>query len=349
MINSMNISISSGSIVKVLVWVTLFTGLLYLSDVVIALLVAVVLASAIEAPVRFFMKRGIPRGLVVSGMFVALILIFGAIAFIFIPPLADDIARFIKTLPNILESVRVFGKDLGFKDAAAALQDLSRDISKGQILTTLKNALLGTGGFFATTGAVISGIINVVLTFVLAFYLALEDRGVQKFLRLVVPKGQEVYVEDLWSRAQHKISMWMQGQMLLSLLIALLVYVPMLVLGMPYATLLALFAFFGELVPVVGLTLATLPALLIAWVHGGLPMLGVVALIYFIISQLENHILYPKVMNKLVGVPSVIIIIAVVIGAKLAGLWGVILAVPLAAVVMELVSDFEKRKQNHVG
>jgi predicted PurR-regulated permease PerM len=120
----------------------------------------------------------------------------------------------------------------------------------------------------------------------------------------------------------------------------------MLVLGMPYATLLAIIAFLGELIPMVGLTIATIPALFIAWAHGGLSLLGIVALIYFIIGQLEGNVLYPKVMNKMVGVPSVIVLIALVIGAKFAGIWGMILAVPLAAIAMELINDMDKRKGN---
>lgn len=346
--DQINISISAGTIIKVLALLILTGLLFYVSELVVALLVAVVLASAVEMPVKFLGKWGIPRGLSVISIFVLIILVLIAVVFIFIPPLADDIARFIKTLPAILDSVRIFGKDMGFKDLSLGLQELSRDISKGQILTVLKNTLFGTSGFFATTSAVIGSVINFALTFVLAFYLAMEEHGVQKFLRLIVPKNQEEYITGLWSRAQHKIGMWMQGQLLLSVLVALLVYIPMLILDMPYASMLALLAFFGELVPVVGLSIATIPALFIAWVHGGTSLLGIVALIYIIIGQLENHVLYPKVMNKMVGVPSVIVIIALVIGAKLAGIWGVLLAVPIAAILMEFADDVRKKK-DYVG
>ena len=338
------ISITSASIIRVFVWLTAFLGLFYVRDFVVALLVAVVLASTVEMPVRILGKWGINRTISVISLFITLLLLIAATILIFLPPLADDIALFIKTLPKILESVRIFGKDMGFKDLSLAIADLSRDISKGEILSVLKTSLFGTSGFFATTSVVIGSIINLVLTFVLAFYLALEEHGVQKFLRLIVPKKQEAYVTDLWARAQKKIGLWMQGQLLLSLLVSLLVYIPMLILDMPYATLLAILAFGGELIPMVGLTLATIPALFIAWVHGGTSLLGIVALIYFIISQLEGHVLYPKVMNKMVGVPSVVVIIAIVIGAKLAGIWGVLLAVPLASILMELADDIGKRK-----
>lgn len=345
--DSLQITVSSGTIIKILFWVSVFAGLLYVSDFVIALLVAVVIASAAEMPVKAMIKIGIPRVIAVISLFLFLIISVCAVALIFIPPMADDIARFIKTLPKILESVRIFGRDMGFKDLSLALQDLSRDISKGQILTIVKNAVFGTSGFFATTSVVIQGAVNFLLTFVLAFYLALEDKGVQKFLRLVVPKGIESYIEDLWMRAQKKIGLWMQGQLLLSLLVSLLVYVPSLILDIPYAALLAVLAFVGELIPMVGLTLAMIPALFLAYTHGGVHLLWVTGIIYFIISQVESHILYPRVMSKMVGVPSVVVIISIVIGAKMAGIWGVLLSVPVASILMELAADLEKRKSNN--
>lgn len=347
--DTITISISTGTVIKIFAVLLMFSLLFYVSEFVVALLVAVVLASAVEAPIRFFGRFGVPRAVSVVSMFALLITFVAVVVFVLLPPLADDMAKFVKTLPSILDSVRIFGRDMGFKDLSSEIQDLSKNISSGQILTLLKNSLFGAGGFFATTSLVIGSIINVVLTFVLAFYLALEEHGVQKFLRLIVPREHEVYITDLWARAQRKIGLWMQGQLLLSVIIAVLVYIPMLVLHMPYATLLAILAFFGELIPVVGLTIATIPALFIAWTEGGASLLSIVALVYFIVSQLENHVLYPKVMNKLVGVPSLVVIIALVIGAKVAGIWGVLLAVPLASIFMELADDVNKRKNNHVA
>lgn len=340
------VSLSSGTIVKALCWFVVFAGLLYISDFIIVLFVAVVLASAAELPVRRLMRFGLSRGLAVFSIFLTLVGVIAAVALIFIPPLADDAARFIQTLPQILNSVQIFGRDMGFKDLAAAVSELSRDISKGQILTILKNIVLGAGGFVATTSLVIGGIINIVITFVLAFYLALEERGVQKFLRLLTPRTHEAYIEDLWTRVQTKISLWMQGQLLLSLLVSFLVYVPMLILSVPYASLLAVLAFIGELIPMVGLTLSLIPALFLSWTFGGTSLLIIVAIIYVVIAQLESHVLYPRIMNKLVGVPSVIVVIGLIVGAKLAGIWGVLLSVPVAAILMELAGDLEKKKSN---
>ncbi len=346
---TVSVSISSGTIVKTILWLTIFAGLFYVRDFVIALFVAVVLASAAEIPVRALMRLGLPRGISVACLFLFFVALIAAASFIFIPPLVDDMARFVQTLPQVLDSVRIFGRDMGFKDLSLYVQDLSRTIDKGQILTVLKNTFFGASGVFVTSARVVASVFNLVLTFVLAFYLALDEKGVQKFLRLIVPKEHENYVEDLWMRSQRKIGLWMQGQLLLSLLVSLLVYIPMLILGMPYAALLGVLAFIGELIPIVGLTFAAIPALFLAWTHGGMTLLGIVALILFIIGQLENHVLYPRVMNKMVGVPSVIVIIALVMGAKFAGIWGVILSVPVAAIFMEVATDHNKRKQGYIG
>jgi predicted PurR-regulated permease PerM len=136
----------------------------------------------------------------------------------------------------------------------------------------------------------------------------------------------------------------MQGQLLLSCIMGVLVFIPMLILGIPYAALLGLLAFAGELIPIVGMLFSVVPGLVLAYAHGGASLLGIVAIIFLVVHQLENHVLVPRVMNKLVGVPSLIVIIAVLIGAKFAGIWGIILAVPLASIFMELVADFDKRK-----
>ncbi len=345
---STRITISSGSIIKVIIWILIFAALFYMRDLVIMILVAVVLASSVEPVVTYFERHRIPRTFSVLAIFLGIIALIIAIAFTFLPPLVDDVVQFVKSLPVLLDSIRIFGRDLGLKDLAVQVQNLSHDISSGQILTVAKNAIFGQGGFFATTSIVVNGVFNTFLTFVLAIYLALEEKGVQKFLRIFAPLTTEIYIEDLWVRAQQKISLWMQGQFLLSLFVSLMVYIPMLVLNMPYAVLLAILAFFGELIPVVGLTLATIPALLLAWVHGGITLLGVVAVIYFIIGQIEGHILYPKIMNRAVGVPSVLIIISMLIGAHLAGFWGIVLAVPLSAIIMELALDYDKRKRHAV-
>ncbi len=338
------ISITTGTLIRTFMVVIFASLFLFLSKVVITLLVAVVLASAIEPWILFLKKYKMGRGISVSLIFLAILSLLFSVFYFLLPPLAKDVVEFLKHIPEMFQKVTFFGNDYGFSDLSLYFEKLSKEITPEKIISTVKNLILGGGTFFQAGSAIISSLISLFLTFVIAFYLATEEQGVQKFLRIVIPSAHEKYVEDLWRRAQIKFAYWLRGQLLLSLIISILVYIPLLIIGLPFATLLAVFVFFGELVPMVGILIATIPALIIAFVSGGFSLVLVVLAIYVVVNFLENHVIYPSIMNKAVGVPSVLILIGVLIGAELAGIWGVILSVPLSAVLMELASDVEKRK-----
>ena len=101
-----------------------------------------------------------------------------------------------------------------------------------------------------------------------------------------------------------------------------------------------------ELIPIFGPILAAVPAVGLAFLEGGIGSAFMVVIIYVIIQQFENQLFYPLVVKQVVGVPSIIAIIALFSGAQLAGLLGMILSVPLAAILMELFNDLDKEKHN---
>jgi predicted PurR-regulated permease PerM len=342
--NIQHISLSTGTLLRAMILVGLVYVLSQLGALMVSILVAVVIASSVEPMAKFFKRYNLPRGFAVAIIYILFIAIIGSIIAFFVPKLADDVAAFIQKLPSMLESMQLAGRDLGFKDLSLYLSDISKDISKGEVLTVLKNFVVGTGSAIAATGAFVTTILNLVIIIVLSFYLASEEKGVENFLRLVAPKRYELYIIDLWSRSQAKISAWAQGQLLLGLIMSILMFIAMSALGVPYAALLALFTFMGELVPLIGLTLAGIPAILLAFSVGGYTLSAITLAVCFVLSQVESHIIYPKIMNKMVGVPSVLVVIALIIGAKLAGFWGILLAVPLASIFLELLSDIDTQK-----
>ena len=342
--NIQYISISTGTLLRALVLVGLVYILSQLGTLMVSLLVAVVIASSVEPMAKFFEKYRLPRGFAVALIYILFIVVIGSVIAFFVPKLADDVAAFIQKLPAMLDSIQLMGRDLGLKDLSVYISDISKDISKGEVLTVLKNFVIGTGSAIAATGAIVNVVFNLIIIAVLSFYMASEEKGVQNFLLLVTPKRYEVYIIDLWSRSQAKISAWAQGQLLLGVIMAVLMFIVMSLLGVPYAALLALFTFMGELVPLVGLTLAGIPAILLAFSAGGYTLSAMTLVACFVLSQIESHIIYPKIMNKMVGVPSIIVIIALLIGGKIAGFWGILLAVPLASIFLELLSDIDTKK-----
>lgn len=340
--NYQNINISSLSIIKVILWTMLTYATYLLKDFLISLLVAVVIASSFDPAVKFFRKFKVPRSVTVPIIYLLILTALITAASVFAPAAAGEIAQFIQSLPKLIDQLNVFGRDIGLKDLAFYVSEFSDSVSKGQVLTTFKNFFMGDSGVVHTTTVLFSNIFNFVILVVISFYLAMQEKGVENFLKIITPKSREAYVIDLWQRSQTKIGRWAQGQILLGAIVCVLIYIPLKVVGIPYSGIISGFAFVGELIPMVGLTLAMVPAFLIAFAAGGVKLAGILMVIFFVVSQIENHILQPRIMNKMVGVPSLVVIISIIIGAKLAGFWGVLLAVPMASILMEFLNDLDQ-------
>lgn len=136
----------------------------------------------------------------------------------------------------------------------------------------------------------------------------------------------------------------MQGQLLLAAIIGILVYLGLLIVGVPNALLLATLAGVFEIIPLFGPILASIPAIFISFSSGGLPLAAVVLGLYIIVHQFENQLIYPLVVKKIVGVSPVVSIVALVVGWQLAGFLGIVLSVPIASTIIEFLDDLEKDK-----
>ncbi|MBI2045907.1 MAG: AI-2E family transporter [Parcubacteria group bacterium] len=342
-----SITITAGTITKAIFIVLLFVFLYMLRDLVLVLLTAVVLASAIEPAARWFGKYGISRIPAVIAVYLAMAAVVVVVFYFLVPPLLDEVENISKIFPQYIESL-----DFNVLKNSQIFQLQPQNINSGvsptvpfsDIIVQLKNALSQvSGGFFKIVSTVFGGALSLVLIIVISFYLAVQEHGIANFLKVITPIKNESYIIDLWKRSQHKIGLWMQGQLLLGLLIGVMVYLGLTILGIKYAFLLALLAAVFEIIPLFGPILAATPAVILGFLDSA--VLGFMVLgFYIIIQQFENHLIYPLVVRKVVGVPPLVVIIALIIGAKLAGFLGVLLSAPIAAVLMEYMNDLEKAK-----
>ena len=316
-----------------------------ISDFILVVIASIIIASAIEPVTQWAKRRSIPRLPTVIAVYILGALFLAGFFYFLLLPLIGEVSSFIRTLTvysnsivnnNVLSGMFKTQNIFGQIDTRGLLSDLN------SYLNTFSEFL--SQGVFTTVSVVFGGVVSFVIMIVLSFYLAVQEDGIGKFLRIIVPLKHENYAISLWRRSQVKIGYWMQGQLLLAVLIMVLVYVGLLIIGVPHALLLAFLAGVLELIPLFGPVLAAIPALFIAYTAGGMTTVAIVGLLYILIQQLENHVIYPLVVKKLVGVPAIISILALVIGGQLAGFLGIIISVPVAAVVMEFVNDLEERK-----
>ncbi len=339
------VTITTGTIIKTLAILAAFYFAYLFFDLVLTILTAVVIASAIEPATKWFAKYRVPRVPAVICVYLSIVLLFVGLSYTFIPPVVEDIINIDATY-NFSST---FSEYVGTENVAAA-----RDFSLKGLLIELKDAVSGSPEkTINTISTVFGGLLGFVLTIVFSFYLAVQENGVSNFLRIIIPNKNEEYVIDLWRRTQQKIGLWMQGQLLLGFIVGVLVYLGLAIMQVPYALVLAIIAATAEIIPIFGPVLAAVPAVLLASVHGivlvgpidpGFASAITVISFYVIIQQFENHLIYPLVVRKVVGVPPLMVIIALVIGAKIAGFLGIILAVPLSAGLMEFANDIQKEK-----
>lgn len=344
-----HIAITTDTFLRALVVGALAFATWKLRSLVLLVLTAIVIASAIEPGVVFFVKRRIPRVLAVLGMYVV---VFGSLfvtVYAFFPPILDDMQGLVATVPQYLDTLNLPTAITSIGDATPAHTGENSLVSD---IFAFRSAFNDTGeGALRLLSAIFGGIFSLGLVVILSFYFAIQETGIDDFLKIITPAKHEDYVVGLWLRAKKKIGLWMQGQLLSSLIGGVIAYLGLLILGVPYAILIALFTAAAMLVPIFGSFISALPAVVIAFSTGGPTLALIVAGLYFIINQFEAHLIHPLIVNKVVGIPPLLVILALIVGGELAGFLGVVLAIPVAAGLREFLNDLDhsKRKAREIA
>lgn len=342
------ISITSGTIMKGIALVLGFWVLYILRDLVLVVITAVIVASSIEPAVKFLGRFRIHRIPAVLGLYVALGGVIAGAFYSFVPPLLGELYQFSAKLPEVAKELHLNilgGEEDPLKRSELFFAQVAEGAPAKELLATLGKISSASQSFVGVTSGIFGGLFSFILILILSFYFAMQERGIENFLKIVIPFDKEVYVINLWKRSKEKIGKWMQGQLLLGILIFVLVYLGLTIFGVPYALTLAILAGVLELIPVFGPIIAAIPAVFLAFLSGGTSLALIIAGFYLLVQQFESSLIYPLVIKKVVGVPPIIVILALIVGAKLAGFLGILIAVPIAAVLMEVVDDIEKRKQ----
>jgi predicted PurR-regulated permease PerM len=363
--SNFNITINSGTIIKTLI-ILLVAFLLYkMLDLVLVVLTAVVIASSVEPLINWFHKYKVKRLFAVIFTYICVVLIFSGLLYFFVPPVLDEASNLLNNAPKYLDSVTLWnplndtklvetgqiagGISTGLTGGKQILGGLSGGSTQpsvlGDLIASFQNLTSNASNNLVNIASrIFGGVFSFILIIVLSFYLAVQEGGVEKFLRIITPLKNEAYIVDLWKRSQRKIGYWMQGQLLLAVLVGVLVYLGLMILGVHNALILAVFAGAFEIIPLFGPIIASIPAILAGLADGGLTAGLLIAGLFIIIQQFENHLIYPLVVKKVVGISPILVIIALIIGAKLAGFLGIILSAPLTSILMEYIDDVQKDK-----
>lgn len=344
--NHTSISISTGTMVRGLLLILSIVLLWVLRDIALIIITSIVVASFVESAVPRMAKMGFGRVFGIVILYAVTLIISAGMFYLFVPLLITEIYNFSSAISSYVPGVSFF--DYFQNEAFSGAKDIVAGLSNNLSFKNLANVSRAfvenlSGGLFQTLSFAFGGIFNVFAIVLVSFYLSIQEKGIENFLRLIFPIKYEDYVVDLWKRSSVKIALWVKGQMLLGLVVAVLIYLILSLLNIEYALLLALIAGIMEMIPY-GTLVALIPAVAISYFSGGILAVFMVTAAYLIVHQFEVFLFAPIIIKKIVGLSPIVIILAALIGYELASFWGVVLAIPVAVILMEFLSDIEKNK-----
>lgn len=332
------IHITSNTIILTLFYLAVAWFLYEIREILLIVITAIIFSMALAPGKKFFARFKVPEPITVVILYAVAFLILSYFLYSLLPVVIQQYQIFLDTLPNVIDLIKSATDGTVFEGIVATQSIETLANSPQQITETVQKLLKVTGtGIFSLFG----GLVNLTLFFLLTFLFAVNPKSLDNFLFVLTPKKYRKYVEDLWHRVQIKMSHWFQGQVLLMIIIGILTYLALLILGVPNALFLSVFAGLMEIIPIFGPIFGAIPAILMAWTTGNITVVLLVIAIFIIIQQIENNLIYPLVVSKVVGISSTLIILAAVIGGSIAGFVGVVIAVPLAGVAQELFSDIK--------
>jgi predicted PurR-regulated permease PerM len=200
------------------------------------------------------------------------------------------------------------------------------------------------GNFLETLISISSGLSNFLFVLVLTYFMTVDEQEIDKFILRVSPNKYGAYITNKINSIKQKVGDWLRGQIILMVVVGAFTYVGLLILGTDYAFTLALIAGVTELIPVIGPWIGLLAAIPVAINQGG-SMLLWVTILYFIIQRLENNLFVPIIMKKATGLSSIVVILAMLIGNKFLGFVGIIISIPLTAILSIFLEDILVKKE----
>lgn len=302
-------------------------------EALLLIYVSALIAMGFSPIVRVLERpRRIPRWLAILVIYAAIVAMIVLIGLLIIPPLVAQAASLWAQLPAHFNTFQSF------------LIKHRLMVHRVTLEEAVQNAPSGTGGNAVGTvlvaiSSLIGGVFGLITILILSFYLLIEAQPMFESLMQFVPAGRRADVATAARQAVIKVSAWLRAQFVLAGVMGVFVAIGLYLLGVPYFYVIALVAAIGETIPIVGPIIGGIAAVGVAITVS--PQLALMVGVYFLVlHQLEANVLVPKIMERRVGVSPVVVMVALLIGGSLWGLVGAILAIPTAAIISVIVSEF---------
>jgi predicted PurR-regulated permease PerM len=329
------LDISWETIIKLAVALTSFYLIYLLRDILVWIIFAIIISVLFNPAIDFLQKRRVPRVMATILIYVFVFGILGFSIYAIAPIFITEIQQFSQFFPEYFEKIAPPLKGLGIE----AFSSFEKFV--GILETNLTQA---SSNIFTAIGAVFGGLFSTLTIFSIAIFLSLEEKGVERMVGIFSPKKYEAFVLNVWAKSQKKVSGWFGARILCCLFVGLTTFLTCYVLNVNYSITFAFLSGILNFIPLIG------PIVTVAFIGIFIALDSWVKALFFlvafiIIQQIEGNILTPVLTKRFIGLSPALVLISLIIGAKLWGMMGAILTIPLAGILFETLHDFLKKRK----
>lgn len=331
------IDISWMALFKILAMLAGIWAIVFLKDIVVMMFLVFIFVGVINPFVKW-MEKYMRRTLAVTVVYAILLLLISLFVYMFIPPLVTQLNELSKTLPDTMDKIKSFTQ-LRNSTRYEALIDQALKALTGSLSTI-------SGNLYGFTLGVFGGLATFLTGLVLSFYLLLEEKSAQVFFYQVLPRDRYEAVYTTVMKISNTIGSWARGQFFLMGIIWIANFILFLIMGVPSPLPLSIFAGLCEIIPYIGPILGIAPAVIVEALTGNpVYALLILGISLFGIQQVQGHLIVPRVMSKVIGLSPVLVILSLLIGSKMYGLIGALVAIPTAAIIAVIVGEWPQLRK----
>jgi predicted PurR-regulated permease PerM len=332
------------SVLGVLLAVGVVLWILYVAHQVISwMLISLFLALAINPAVEALRRRGVERrGLAAGLVFATFVVIVAAIAAAFIPTLVNQVTDFVDAIPGYVRDLTHGRGRLGFLETKYHVVERVQSAINNRKGSGLLGS--GAGTVISVTKGIITGVVATVTIIFMTFFMLLEGPAWMERFYGLFPADQQERWRDVAHQIYRTVGGYVTGNLLISVIAGGSATIVLLILGVPFAVALGLLVAILDLIPLAGATLAAILVSLVALSHS-LTAAIITAAFFVVYQQIENHLLQPLVYGRTVQLSPLAVLIAVLIGAEVAGVLGALGAIPIAGTLQILLIDWQRERQ----
>lgn len=340
-----------------------------------SVIIAIIFAYIINPIVNYLERKGVKRQFGVIIVYISAILIFGILIVSVIPKTINEVSNLLTSLPGMVDTlIREFNNFLSSVFAKFNIElpenfiniyketnpKVNGNVETPQIVSNILESIKGTindlivkvqGSLMGSLSNVISKLygfltsaFRLVLIIIFSFYFSVDKERFMLRVKKAIPNKHREDISYLTRNIDIALQQFIRGRMLMAIFVGLLTMVYLLVLRVDFAIIIGLITCVADIIPFIGPFLGCAPAVLFAFMDS--PMKALWVLILFVIVQwVENNILAPKLIGDSTGLNPLVILISIIIGGGIFGVWGMVISVPLTSIIFILV-DFIKIKYN---